>query len=188
MRTSMRNRLAAALALLCIVAAATQGTGTADSKTGPQPETAPMTLERLATRRIPGVCDFPAAVYVNSVHPDSPGPDSSVAQVVRSKLGDLNGNGIDDGVIDVMCTYGGNGIVFNLFAYRANGGRFGERIPVERFAVNYGPFPPQYDRVQIVDNEIRTVVHTWRSTDAHCCPSIVTRLHLRWNGRTFVRV
>lgn len=147
-----------------------------------------MTLERLANVRIPGVCDFPAAVYVDGTHPDSPGPDFSFAQVVRSRVGDLNGNGTDDGVVDVMCTYGGNNVVFNLFAYRANGTRFGGRIPVEQFVVNHGFWSPQYDRFHIADDQIVVTVHTWRANDSHARPTIITRLHLRWTGLKWVKV
>ena len=73
MRAGVKNRLAVTLALLCMVAVATQRIGSADGETRAPPESAPMTLERLATMRIPKVCDFPAAVYSNCVHPEPSG-------------------------------------------------------------------------------------------------------------------
>lgn len=182
---------AALAALLVIVAAANIGVAAAAA-----PEASdPMTPDRLAVRPIPRVCNFRAARYVDGVHPDAPDRFGGFAEIVgagnsdgrfplQAKVGDFTGNGVADGVIVTMCTFGGNGIFFNAFAYRSDGTRLG-RLPVER----YSPpslFAPEYPTVSISDGKIHLTVRTWRSTDAHCCPSRTTTLHLRWTGLRFV--
>ncbi len=160
-------------------------------------ESEPMTVDRLLTLRVPGVCDFRAAHYVDGVHPDSPGPYDSFAEVVgagdsagflplQAKVGDVTGDGVDDGLMDVLCTYGGNNVFFNIFVYRSDRRLLG-RIPVERY-VHTDIWAISYPKAKISDGTIRTTVYSWDADDAHCCPSIVTRLRFRWNGSRFVRV
>lgn len=161
-----------------------------------EPEaSAPMTVDRLVNRPIPGVCDFPAARYVDGVHPASPGEFDSFAEIVgagwstgqfplQAKVGDFTGNGVADGVLVVECTYGGNTVFFNAFAYRSDGTRLG-RLPVERHSPP-SAWPAAYPTVSIRNGKIHLTVRTWRPTDAHCCPSRTTTLHLRWTGLKFV--
>lgn len=155
----------------------------------------PMTVERLLTQRIPKACAFRAAVYVDGAHPDSPGPDFSFAEVVgagnidfplQAHVGDFTGNGVADGVMDVICTYGGNNIVFNVFAYRSDGRSLG-RVPVERY-VPTTFWSPQYPEVSIRNGKIRIAVDTWAPGDSHCCPSISRFLRFRWDGLRFVKL
>ena len=157
----------------------------------------PMTVDRLLTLRVPAVCDFRAAHYVDGVHPDSPGPYFSIAEVVgagdsagflplQAKVGDVTGDGVDDGLMVVECTYGGNNVFFKLFVYRSDRRLLG-RIPVERY-VHSDIWAISYPKAKISDGTIRTTVHSWDADDAHCCPSIVTRLRFRWNGSRFVKL
>ena len=157
----------------------------------------PMTVDRLLTLRVPAVCDFRAAHYVNGVHPDSPGPYESIAEIVgaggtagllpiQAKVGDVTGDGVDDGLMDVLCTPGGNNVHFNVFVYRSDRRLLG-RLPVERY-VHTDSWAISYPRANISNGTIKTTVRTWRPSDSHCCPSIVTRLRFRWNGSRFVRV
>ena len=105
---------------------------------------------------------------------------------LQAKVGDVTGDGVDDGLMVVYCTYGSNGVYFNVFVYRSDRRLLG-RLPVERY-VHTDSYAPQYPRAKIIDGTIRTTVHSWDADDAHCCPSIVTRLRFRWNGSRFVRV
>ena len=197
---------------LCLIVLAATLTAVAQvpvaAQDGPGPEVAggtraqvvdsePMTVDRLLTLRVPAVCDFRAAHYVNGVHPDSPGPYDSFAEVVgagysadyfpiQAHVGDLTGDGVSDGLMVVECTYGGNGVVFNIFVYRSDRRLLG-RIPVERY-VHTDSYAPQYPKAKIINGTIRTTVHSWDADDAHCCPSIVTRLRFRWNGSRFVKL
>lgn len=156
----------------------------------------PMTVERLLTRPIPKVCGFRAARYVDGVHPDAPGPDFSFASVVgagddqsrplQAHVGELTGNGVDDGLMVVACTYGGNDVHFNVIVYRSDGRRLG-RVPVERY-VSTTFWAPAYPEASIRNGKIRIEVSTWRGNDAHCCPSVHMTLRFRWNGLKFVKL
>lgn len=163
----------------------------------PEPASAPMTVERLMARPIPSVCAFPAARYVDGVHPDSPGQFGEMAEVVgagplspsfplQAKIGDVTGNGVADGLLVTMCTYGGNAIENDIFVYRSDGHRLG-RLPVERHVSSY-IWAPNYPKANIVDGVIRVKVFSWRNGDAHCCPSVTTNLRFRWTGLRFIRV
>ena len=200
MLTRTLRTLTAALLLTALVAVGAVGTSQASvaaHRDGAAEVTGPMTVARLKVRPIPAVCDFRAARYVDGVHPDSPGPYYSFAEIVgagdtagrfnlQAKVGDLTGDGVADGVIVTACTYGGNWVYFNAFAYRSDGTRMG-RLPVESYIASVG-FEPTYPTVSITNREARLRVNAYRRGDAHCCPSITTNLRLRWNGSRFVRV
>lgn len=189
-------------AVLCLVAAGvlTAPAGAdpvmAGQAAGPE-ASAPMTKSRLIQRPIPRVCDFRAARYVDGVHPDSPAAFDAIAEIVgagfsagsfrlQAKVGDFTGNGVADGVMVVECTFGGNTVYFNAFAYRSDGTRLG-RLPVERYSPP-SAYPPAYPTVSIRNGRIHLSVQTWRPADPHCCPSRTTTLHLRWTGLKFVPV
>ena len=200
MLTRTLRTLTAALLLTALVAVGAVGTSQASvaaHRDGAAETTGPMTVARLKVRPIPAVCDFRAARYVDGVHPDSPGTYNSFAAIVgagdtagrfnlQTKVGDLTGDGVADGVIVTACTYGGNSVYFNAFAYRSDGTRIG-RLPVERYVTTAG-YNLQYPTASITNREVRLTVASFRATDAHCCPSITTNLRLRYNGTSFVRV
>ncbi len=84
----MNTRRVGALALcLCLATAVVAG---AQSPSSAQSEpdavevrvSAPMTVERLMSLKVPRVCDFRGAVYVDGVHPESPRPLGTFAEVV----------------------------------------------------------------------------------------------------------
>ncbi len=197
MNTRHVGALALCLCLAVAVVAGAQSPSSAQGQTGEERASEPMTVERLMSLKVPRVCDFRGAVYVDGVHPDSPGPWGSFAEIVgpgnsagrfplQAHVGDLTGNGVADGLMVTVCSYGTNSAFFNAFVYRSDGHRIG-RIPVERFvpSVNY---PPAYPVASIRNGTIRMTVTSYGPNDAHCCPSITTHLRLRWNGLRFVRV
>ena len=197
MNTRHVGALALGLCLAVAVVAAAQSPSSAQVQPGEERASEPMTVERLMSLKVPRVCDFRGAVYVDGVHPDSPGPWGSFAEVVgagnsagrfplQAHVGDLTGNGVADGLMVTMCTYGTNNVFFNAFVYRSDGHRIG-RIPVEQFVPSVG-YPPLYPQARIRNGTIRMTVATFGPNDAHCCPSITTNLRLRWNGLRFVRV
>lgn len=196
------SRRALALCLCVVVGVGAQSPSSAQGTPGAEPAvearvSEPMTVERLMSLRVPRVCDFRGAVYVDGVHPDSPGPWGNLAEVVGARssaggfplqahVGDLTGNGVADGLMVIECTMGASGYVNNAFVYRSDGHRIG-RIPVERFVPSAG-YPPLYPEASIRNGKIRMTVDSYAPGDAHCCPSITTNLRLRWNGLRFVRV
>jgi len=196
----MLTRTLAVVLLTTFIAVGAVGTSQATvgrQRDGAPEGAVPMTVRRLKNRPVPVVCDFRAARYVNGVHPDSPRPDYAEAFFVgaggsagdfnlQAKVGDLTGDGVADGVIVTLCSYGGTRYYYNAFAYRSDGTRMG-RLPVESYIASVG-FEPTYPTVSITNREARLRVNAYRRGDAHCCPSITTNLRLRWNGSRFVRV
>ncbi len=199
----MNTRRVGALALcLCLATAVVAG---AQSPSSAQSEpdavevrvSAPMTVERLMSLKVPRVCDFRGAVYVDGVHPESPRPLGTFAEVVgagdsagryplQAHVGDLTGNGVADGLMVIECGFGVSGYLNRVFVYRSDGHRIG-RIPVEQFVPSV-EFPALYREANIRNGTIEITVESYRPFDAHCCPSITTNLRLRWNGLRFVRV
>ncbi len=194
-RTGFRGRAALIAGCVAVVTLLGSTAGATPADRADPEASAPMTVSRLVNRPIPPVCDFPAARYIDGVHPASPGPFDAFAEIVgagwsagqfplQAKVGDFTGNGVADGVMVVECTHGGNTVFFNAFAYRSDGTRLG-RLPVERFSPP-SAWPAAYPTVSISNGKIHLTVRTWRPADAHCCPSRTTTLHLRWTGLKFV--
>lgn len=200
MNTTRVGALALCVCLAASVVVGAQSPSSAQGQPGSVPVvrvSEPMTVERLMALKVPRVCDFRGAVYVDGVHPDSPGPWGNLAQVVgaggsagrfplQAHVGDLTGNGVADGLMVIECTMGASGYVNSAFVYRSDGHRIG-RIPVERFVPSFG-YAPIYPEATIRNGTIRMTVASFGPDDAHCCPSITTHLRLRWNGLRFVRV
>lgn len=126
----MNPRCVGALALcLCLAAtvvAGAQSPSSAQGQSGEARASEPMTVDRLMSLKVPRVCDFRGAVYMDGVHPDSPGPWGSSAEVVgagnsagrfplQAHVGDLTGNGVADGLMVIECTMGASGYLNNAF-------------------------------------------------------------------------
>jgi len=157
-----------------------------------------MTHRRLLSVVAPSLCRLPRARLRRGVHPLSQtypqtGPAAAIIGYGRfqygepaTRLGDLNGDHVADGLIVMACVFESqsNYSYEHVFAYRANGTFMG-RIPISR---NIPPSWAQYivdlDQTGIRSQTVRVRVRHYRDGDAHCCPSRTSNLRFRWvNGR-----
>ena len=147
---------------------------------------------------IPSVCGMPPTHLVDGVHPDSdtfpdPGPAAAIfghgfltGAPQKIRTGDFTGDGVSDGLIVVGCnqTNQSSYITSRVFTYRPNGSFLGH-VPVTGHVPPSRVAPFQVGRAVIVDGTIRLQVWTFRRSDAHCCPSVLTRLWFRWHNGSF---
>ncbi len=157
-----------------------------------------ITRADLLAAPIPSVCGMQPTHLVDGVHPDSdtfpdPGPAAAIfghgfltGAPQKIRTGDFTGDGVADGLIVVGCnqTSGSSYITSRVFAYRPNG-RFLGHVPVTGHVPPSLVAPFQVGRAVIVDGTIRLQVWTFRRSDAHCCPSVLTRLWFRWHNGSF---
>jgi hypothetical protein len=157
-----------------------------------------ITRADLLAAPIPSVCGMQPTHLVDGVHPDSDTfPDTGPAAAIfghgfltgapqKMRTGDFTGDGVADGLIVVGCnqTNQSGYITSRVFTYRPNGTFLGH-VPVTGHVPPSRGAPFEVGRAVIVDGTIRLQVWTFRRSDAHCCPSVLTRLWFRWHNGSF---
>jgi len=173
-----------------------------------------MTVKRLLNLRMPpvqgpvptGEPTMLAAKWVNGVHPETilpPGEGAEIPSVavvmgvsargignedVQAVVGDITGDGVDDGVVTRVWNGGGSGSWSDTIAFDASGEHLGT-VPVEEQigSLGHGDLgnSPARDSLRIVDGEVALVAHVYAGSDPDCCPSIEAPLRFRWNGSDF---
>ena len=110
-------------------------------------------------------------------------PDKGFIQIPEqagTAVGDLNGDGADDGVVVVQCNGGGSMVVNTVFVYLAGAGSIG-RVPFENL-VTSGSYAPAVESVGIAGGEITLRWSVFTADDPHCCPTRDVTGSFRVNG------
>jgi len=101
----------------------------------------------------------------------------------RAALGDLDGDGVGDGVGVYVCDAGGSGAVFAVVAI------LGDRVVPVDFAKGVeSSWEPVVLGAQIDGGKLTLQIATSDGDDAHCCPSRDVTEVLRWSGSDFQRL
>lgn len=150
-----------------------------------------LTVDELLNLKIPTqeVCELPKVAWVDGIHPDS-GTDTtgygfnSVAEVVgvegdeelQAQVGDLTGDGADDGVVITSNFCGGSTFYSDAYAFDADGSLLGKL-----------PTTGQLENLSIVDGGIELDTLTLGPSDPRLDPSVRTHVRFEWNGSEFAQ-
>lgn len=167
-----------------------------DHDSEPAGPATPMTRVRLLSVVVPPLCGLPRARLVDGVHPLDTGLYGPWAAIVgyrpggdderpETVIGDLNGDGVADGLIILACSPGGNGYAEKALAYRSDGHLLGlipvpRHVPPSQFAIGF-----DHHWTAIIGGTVRLRVYSHRPNDSSCCPSRVTVLRFRWTAAGF---
>ncbi len=106
-----------------------------------------------------------------------------------SSSGDLDGDGVEDTIIDVICSGGGTGSTNELHAYKSDGTALG-LIPYGSANATRPPFSSGGDRESITDVRVESgsvtvyyVAHL--DSDPMCCPSLQVTDTIEYSGSAF---
>ncbi len=114
---------------------------------------------------------------------DPAGASYAVIKLLDQKVfGDLNGDGAGDAAVLVAENYGGTGVFVSLVAFVNQDG-----APVQA-AVMPVDDRPIITSLDMKDGEIGLEATIHATQDPMCCPSLVTRRHVRLNGSQLVMV
>lgn len=97
-------------------------------------------------------------------------------------LGDLTGDGQDDGAFVTACTAGGVGWPATIQVYTGAG-------PTRLGGVDLGDVTHGREfvkSIEIADGVVKVAWMTNSETDAACCPSVPVSADLRWSGTEMV--
>lgn len=171
------------------VGASTTDVGESTSTTAPESAAVPVTADVIADMATPPVCDHPADRLVDGqvpgIEPVYVGidlPDRHVA------VGDLTGDGVDDGAVVLTCTFGGNGTWQSAYVLVADladeGPRLVGPVPVEEFVDS--DRAPGYGEVAIAEGRLAITAYGFVPSDPNCCPSIRVATLWRVDGDSVV--
>jgi hypothetical protein len=164
----------------------TTDTTTPTSTTTPRPALAPVTADQLRDAPIGPLCGHPAGRLRDG---KLPGIDEGAGFVeLRGSplavdvapvppgaktvdIGDLDGDGVAEGVAVVGCSAGGNDADTQAFVW-APGPRLIGQVPFEDGGANTGRWPSGVSSVAIVDGVIQLRGFGWQESDCHACPSL----------------
>ncbi len=148
-----------------------------------------LTVDKLLNLKIPtqDVCELPLVPWVDGIHPDS-GTDTtgfgfdSVAEVVgaegdeelQAQVGDLTGDGADDGVVITSNFCGGSIFYSDAYAFDAGGSLLG-RLPTTG----------QLENLEVVDGGVELDTLTLGPSDPRLDPSVRTHVRFEWDGSQF---
>jgi hypothetical protein len=147
-----------------------------------------ITEEQLLNATIPGPPDFGSGEPVTLVDgvgpPNSSGSAPTIAGVQEGSpelgIGDVTGDGRDDGVITVFETFGASTLVSTTYLFDASGELLGI-VPVGDHIPAGASFPPGVSS-QVVDGEIVLDVAAYAPDECHACgPSIQLTLRFVWD-------
>lgn len=152
----------------------------------PIPTTAPRNAPsgNAEGRVIPAVCHFGPAVYVNGAHPDTGLADSyGSASIIGETWGDVDGDGIDEVVIEVLCGGGGSVTYGYDFLFAADDQFVTEILAYDTlFSLYPAASNATIDITGISSSGLlRVDVYLWFEDDPNCCPSVEGALFGRWN-------
>jgi hypothetical protein len=174
---------------------------TATTTTIPRPALAPVTAEQLRVAPIGPLCGHPAGRLQDGKLPGiaegagfvelsestyavqfaPPPPDAKTIDI-----GDIDGDGVADGVAVVGCSTGDNDVDTQAFVW-GPGPRFIGRVPFEGGGANSGRWPSRVSSVAIIDGVIHLRGVGWQESDCHACPSLlITRSVTMRADETFV--
>jgi hypothetical protein len=164
----------------------TQTTESTTPSSTSTPALAPVTAEQLRQAPIGPLCGHPAGRLQDG---KLPGIDESAGFVALGgspyaanfaplppdaktmDFGDLDGDGVAEGVAIVGCSAGGNDFEAQAFAW-GPGPRLIGPVPLEDGGANTGLWPSAVTSVAIVDGVIHLRGVGWQEHDCHACPSL----------------
>jgi hypothetical protein len=103
--------------------------------------------------------------------------------------GDLDGDGSDEAVVHVVCTYGANGAEDTVHVWTQTRGRtvhVASLIEPPRSVT--GPLPPAVDDVAVDGGRVRVTWTQYAVGDPNCCPSGLTTVTYELDGDGLDRV
>jgi hypothetical protein len=150
------------------------------------PALAPVTAEQLRQAPISSLCGHPAGRLQNGKLPgiaDGAGfvelggspyavdYSPSTPDETRMDFGDLDGDGVAEGVAIVSCSAGGNDFETQALAW-SPGPRLIGPVPFEDGGANTGHWPSAASSVAIEDGVIHLRGVGWQESDCRACPSL----------------
>jgi hypothetical protein len=103
--------------------------------------------------------------------------------------GDVDGNGRDEAVVHVVCSYGANGAEDTIHVWGLSAGRVVHVASVsEPSASVTGPLPPTVADLAVAGGEVEVTWTHYADDDPNCCPSMQTVVTYELDGRTLDRV
>lgn len=103
--------------------------------------------------------------------------DSDVA------YGDLNGDGVDDAVVHVVCTFGASGGEDSVHAWTLGNGRPDLLASIDEPPAELaGPFTPRIEDVSVGAGEVTVTWSHHAEGDPNCCPSQETAISYTLDG------
>lgn len=168
--------------------------GTAETSNGGSGTAAPVTVETLQSAPVPGLCGHDPGTLVGGMLPlQDPGRGFVAIAPWRDgenhpypyqvAIGDLTGDGVDDGVLGIECHAGGVAWPPSIQLYTNDATPLGG-IDLAETDVNGGRGPVNRMEIQGDHVEISWVAH--RENDAGCCPTRPMTAEIRWNGSEVV--
>ena len=159
-----------------------------------EPVALPVSAEQLMNAWIPPVCGHEAGQLVDGVLPvadqlsgfakiagvdpwDGSPPDPAIV------IGDVTGDGVDDGMIDIYCSAGGVPWPSVLVFY-TNGGEYLGAAPRSEVVENPGRGPA--DELTIRDGRVNFSWYAPGPNDGACCPTRFMRAQMVYDGGEFV--
>ncbi|MEZ2188557.1 hypothetical protein [Corynebacterium sp. CCM 9204] len=158
---------------------------------GSTPEALPVTADQLMNAWIPSVCRHEAGHLVDGVLPveDERKGSANIAGVGGGKrpaivIGDVTGDGVDDGVADIVCNAGGVGWPSTLVFY-TNGSEYLGSVHRSDIVDNPGRGP--VDELTIEDGWISFSWYGPKTpSEPACCPTQYLKARLMYDGTELV--
>lgn len=129
-----------------------------------------VTVEQLRNATVPAMCDLPAGRLKNGTLPVAD-PSRGEASLVDTVIGDLTGDGIDEGLAITACTYGGTATYTGIYAY-TSGPKLLGRVDVEGKRTIERDWGLSLSDVRITDGRIEVDALDGDEDDPICCPSV----------------
>lgn len=142
----------------------------------------PMTVERLLNVELPDLTaegGFPGGQLVDGTVALAEFGESLSTSEADTYLGDLTGDGVDDGLVAVTDQFeGGNNFApKDLYLFDAGGEFLG--------ALHNAEVGGSADFPTVEGDTLTLEVVSLGPDDARCCPSVHTTVRFRWNGTDF---
>jgi hypothetical protein len=103
--------------------------------------------------------------------------------------GDLDGDGNDEAVVHVVCTYGANGAEDTVHVWTQRRGRTVHLASVTEPPRSItGPLPPAVAGVAVHASQVEVTWTRYAAGDPNCCPSRLTTVTYRLEGDALDRV
>jgi len=177
------------------ITGSTDITLTLNARTTPRSSGAPLTRDAILSAPVPSVCGHPAGRLTNGELLGIPQDEGSVGlgdatygghHNTYIAIGDLDGDGIPEGVAIVNCSTGGNGVLSEAYAWRSGPTLIG-RVPFDAQKLSATGTMAGVSSVAI-DNEVLEVGgFAYKANDSHGGPSIViTRRYRLTSSGIFV--
>jgi len=153
----------------------------------------PVTVEQLRNAPVPSLCGYPGGRLVDGHVPGVPSRGLfQVAEAVSGSspgpylaVGDLSGDGVDEGVAVVVCVPPGSNSGYDgVLVYSGGPALIGE-VPFAKEVAAPGFYPPSVQGIRIEDEQVVIRGQAHQKDDPHCCPSVSVVQRFRLSGSSF---